>query len=87
MSIVWKLSDTAMMLTVGLLALGSALAQARDPQANGQTKVLDVETVGPTIGEVLPDFSLPDQHGQARSMKSLLGPNGAIIVFFRSANW
>ncbi len=27
--------------------------------------MVDVETVGPTVGQVLLDFSLPDQHGQA----------------------
>jgi hypothetical protein len=83
----WKLSDPAIMLSVGLLALGSAVAQARDPQSNSPAAVVDVATIGPKVGEALPDFSLPDQHGQMRSMKSLLGPNGAVIVFFRSANW
>jgi hypothetical protein len=83
----WKLSDPAILLSVGLLALGSAVAQARDPQSNSPAAVVDVATIGPKVGEALPDFSLPDQHGQMRSMKSLLGPNGAVIVFFRSANW
>ncbi len=83
----WKLGDPVIMVSVGLLALGSALAQTRDSQSNSPATLVDVETVGPKIGDVLPDFSLPDQHGQVRSMKSLLGPNGGVIVFFRSANW
>ncbi len=33
------------------------------------------------------DFSLRNQHGEVRSLKSVLGPNGALIVFFRSADW
>jgi peroxiredoxin len=35
----------------------------------------------------LPDFTLRDQNGQPHSLKSLLGPKGALIVFFRSADW
>jgi hypothetical protein len=30
---------------------------------------------------------LPDQHGITRSLRSLMGPKGAILVFFRSADW
>jgi cytochrome oxidase Cu insertion factor (SCO1/SenC/PrrC family) len=56
-------------------------------QQSAATAAIDVETVGPKAGEPLPDFSLADQHGQQRSLKSLIGANGAVIVFFRSADW
>jgi cytochrome oxidase Cu insertion factor (SCO1/SenC/PrrC family) len=49
--------------------------------------VIDVEALGPQVGAPVPDFSLPDQHGTTRSLKSLMGPKGAILVFFRSADW
>jgi peroxiredoxin len=49
--------------------------------------MVDVETLGPKVGASLPDFSLRDQDGMVRSLKSLLGANGAVIVFFRSADW
>jgi cytochrome oxidase Cu insertion factor (SCO1/SenC/PrrC family) len=55
-------------------------------QANSPAMV-NVETVGPKVGEALPDFSLPDQQGQQRSLKSVLASKGAVIVFFRSADW
>jgi hypothetical protein len=42
---------------------------------------------GPGIGERVPDFSLPDQHGRIRSLKDLTGPNGLLLVFSRSADW
>jgi hypothetical protein len=48
---------------------------------------VDVETLGPQVGATVPDFSLPDQHGVIRSLTSLMGPKGAILVFFRSADW
>jgi hypothetical protein len=44
-------------------------------------------SAGPKVGDVVPEFSLVDQTGATRTLKSLLGPNGAVIVFFRSADW
>jgi len=35
----------------------------------------------------VPDFSLPDQHGVTRTLQSTFGPKGAVLVFFRSADW
>jgi len=35
----------------------------------------------------VPAFTLPDQAGQSRTLASLLGAKGAILVFFRSADW
>lgn len=42
---------------------------------------------GPAIGSHPPDFKLRDQDGEARSLSSILGPKGAILVFYRSADW
>ena len=42
---------------------------------------------GPPIGSPMPDFALRDQNGTPRTLKSLLGPKGASILFFRSADW
>ena len=47
----------------------------------------DPRTVGPQVGSKVPAFTLPDQTGQSRTLASLMGPKGAIIVFFRSADW
>jgi peroxiredoxin len=47
----------------------------------------DVGTLGPQVGEKVPDFSLSDQHGQLRTRASLTGPNGLVLVFNRSADW
>jgi peroxiredoxin len=35
----------------------------------------------------MPTFELSDQNGKTRSLTSLLGPKGAVILFFRSADW
>jgi peroxiredoxin len=42
---------------------------------------------GPDVGTAIPNFSLPDQNGNIRTLKSLMGPDGLMLVFFRSADW
>ena len=42
---------------------------------------------GPAIGEKVPDFALPDQHGKAWTLPGLMGSNGLLLVFSRSADW
>ena len=42
---------------------------------------------GPEIGTTVPDFSAPDQTGKTQSLKSVLGPKSALLVFYRSADW
>ena len=54
-------------------------------QSPGQK--IDVSKLGPQVGERVPDFSLKDQHGKLRTLESVMGPKGAMIVFFRSADW
>ncbi len=57
----------------GLALLATALVAARD--------------YGPAVGSRMPDFALQDQDGKPRTLASLLGPRGAVILFFRSADW
>jgi cytochrome oxidase Cu insertion factor (SCO1/SenC/PrrC family) len=42
---------------------------------------------GIPVGSKVPDFELTDQSGQTRTLKSLMGPKGIMLVFFRSADW
>jgi hypothetical protein len=42
---------------------------------------------GPEIGQKIPEFTLPDQHGVMRPLSDLSGPNGLLLVFSRSAGW
>ncbi len=42
---------------------------------------------GPEIGKKVPDFALADQHGKNRTLGELMGPNGLLLVFVRSAHW
>jgi peroxiredoxin len=48
---------------------------------------IDVSTRGPQVGEQVPDFALSDQSGRLRTLQSIVGPRGAMLVFVRSADW
>lgn len=48
---------------------------------------IDVSKLGPQVGERVPDFALKDQNGKARTLRSVMGPKGAMLVFYRSADW
>lgn len=47
----------------------------------------DLGKIGPQVGARVADFSLIDQFGATRSLRSLAGKNGLMLVFFRSADW
>ena len=49
--------------------------------------VIDVQKLGPQVGERVPGFSLKDQTGKDWTLESIMGPKGAMIVFIRSADW
>jgi len=42
---------------------------------------------GPEVGQQVPGFSAKDQEGRDQTLKSVMGPHGAMLVFFRSADW
>lgn len=42
---------------------------------------------GPAVGSRMPTFELPDQDGHKRNLGDVMGPKGALIVFYRSADW
>jgi hypothetical protein len=53
---------------------------------SGRARV-DVSRLGPQVGQRVPDFSLPDHTGRVRTLESIMGPRGAMLVFLRSADW
>ncbi len=73
------LQATLFAAAVVLLAHVPAAAQEREP--------IDVSSLGPQVGEKVPDFALPDQHGRIRTLDSVMGEQGAMLVFHRSADW
>ena len=42
---------------------------------------------GPEVGSTVPSFEAPDQNGRLQNLQTILGPKGALLVFYRSADW
>ena len=68
----------------GLLAL---LAVAVSGLASQAPSAVDTSKLGPQVGSVVPAFSGVDQFGKSHTLASTYGPKGAMLVFFRSADW
>jgi hypothetical protein len=68
---------SAFLLVIGFA--GVIAAAEREP--------IVVANLGPQIGEQVPDFELSDQFGQIQDLESIMGPNGAMLLFHRSADW
>jgi hypothetical protein len=44
-------------------------------------------SLGLSVGDKAPAFSLPDQFGRLQTLDALKGTNGTVLLFFRSADW
>lgn len=71
----------------GALCALMTLVVPAEVRAMQERTPVDVASLGPQIGEQVPDFTLPDQNGRIQTRDSILGPNGAILLFHRSADW
>ena len=76
-----------MWMQSAVLAIAGAFAIAIGLSAQQTGSPPDVDRLGPQVGARVPDFSLVDQNGRTETLQSILGPKGAILVFFRSADW
>jgi peroxiredoxin len=74
-----KHTTMRMILAISALLTINALAQ--------EVRKVDVSKLGPQVGTTVPDFSLTDQRGKRQTLQSVMGPKGAMIVFYRSADW
>jgi cytochrome oxidase Cu insertion factor (SCO1/SenC/PrrC family) len=70
-----------------IIALVASMLAGAAAALSAQQPPLDLDAIGPKIGATVPAFTLPDQLGRQRSLDSLMGPKGAVLVFFRSADW
>jgi hypothetical protein len=64
---------------MGLLALPVSAQQ--------NSSSIDVTQLGPQVGDQIADFRLEDDRGQVWTRDSIMGPNGAMLVFSRSVDW
>jgi peroxiredoxin len=71
-----------------MVAVAAATWAGAVPHAQTKpTELPDVQALGPQVGQQVPALSLVDQGGVTRSLSSLMGREGLMLVFSRSADW
>ena len=65
----------------------TAFSQTPGQDHTSPRQKIDVSKLGPQVGKQVPDFSLKDQNGKLWTLHSIMGPKGAMFVFYRSADW
>jgi cytochrome oxidase Cu insertion factor (SCO1/SenC/PrrC family) len=78
--------QSAVRLAVGVFLICSVFLFVANVAGQSSQKV-DTSAIGPRVGQRVPDFSGTDQHGQQHTLASSMGAKGAMLVFFRSADW
>ncbi len=73
-------------LAAWLVFAGIATPTAQQPAGSARQRI-NVSALGLRVGQRVPDFALMDQDGRERTLQSVMGPRGAMIVFVRSADW
>jgi len=69
----------------GAAAIALAAVSAGLPAQ--QVMQVNVDALGPQVGQKALMLRLPDQNGRQRDLNSVAGPKGTMLVFFRSADW
>jgi hypothetical protein len=72
---------------MALLILTTLAVVMAQPVPGARSVKADPATLGPAVGQPIPSFEAWDQNGRRREFASLAGPNGLVLVFFRSADW
>lgn len=64
------------------------VSMAEEPVFDNSSSTDNFEMItGPAVGERIPDFKGVNQNGELISFDEIKGPNGAMIMFHRSADW
>jgi hypothetical protein len=66
-------------VTLAAMLVTASLTGAQAP--------VDTSKIGPPVGAAVPPISGTDQFGKPRTLASIYGPKGAMVVFYRSASW
>ena len=48
---------------------------------------VELMSIGLAVGQKAPAFSARDQFGRTQTLDTLKGPEGTVLLFFRSADW
>ena len=73
---------TTRLPVLAFVALCVGVLQGQQPSTR-----IDVTALGPQTGQPVPNFRLADQRGTIWTRDSIMGANGAMLVFSRSVDW
>lgn len=73
-------------LALVLFASWASVVMAQDDFDPLDPEDDDAQT-GVAVGTQIPDFRAVDQNGESWDFDRLKGPDGAVLVFHRSADW
>ena len=73
-------------IITSLLLIASTLGFPNAALAQTRTAI-EVASLGPQVGDLVPNFRLTDQNGTLQTLESIAGPNGTMLLFHRSADW
>ena len=69
-------SALVVIVTIALVSIGGAQAPPG----------VDTSSIGPQVGDTIPAFDGVDQFGKRQTLDTARGPNGLMLVFFRSTD-
>jgi hypothetical protein len=72
---------------VWIMLAGSLTMSSPSFSQSGAAQEPATTQSGPSIGDTAPAFTAHDQFGKEQNNKSVTGPNGTVLLFFRSADW
>ena len=76
-----------MMLKFLRVTIATFLSIVAATGVSAERQRIIVAELGPQVGENVPDFKLSDQFGEIQTLDSVMGPNGLMLLFHRSADW
>jgi hypothetical protein len=73
--------------TMLLLSLACSFMVAQEIVFDRPDPLDDNMQTGVPVGEKIPRFQAVDQNGKIWNFDTIKGPRGAVLLFFRSADW
>ena len=73
--------------TLLLMWIFAGVASGQEDVFDRPDPIDDNMKTGIAVGEAIPPFEAVDQNGKTWSFDSIKGRNGAVILFYRSADW
>ena len=78
-TMIYRRRSSAALIPIGIVVVVLVFFLASPARAEIAT--------GPKVGTKIPDIQAYDQHGKLRTFEDLCGPEGLLVLFYRTADW